>query len=78
MRDVTACELLAGGQDNWRNSVLAIELATGKIRWGERLGGPDAWNAACFQVGVRKEGRVGGGGGVGGWLGGRGGAGRLG
>ena len=39
----SACELKAGGKDNWRNSIVALDLATGAVKWGVRLGGPDAW-----------------------------------
>ena len=44
-----ACENLSGGSSNYRNAVVALSLADGSIKWGTKLGGADAWNAACFQ-----------------------------
>jgi len=37
---------------NYRNSMLALDLDTGAVKWAKQLGGPDAWNAACmYKVG---------------------------
>jgi polyvinyl alcohol dehydrogenase (cytochrome) len=33
---------------NYHNCMLALDLDTGAVKWVEQLGGPDAWNAACF------------------------------
>lgn len=46
-----ACERLSGGDANYRNSMIALDLDNMSIRWATKLGGPDAWNAACFQPG---------------------------
>jgi polyvinyl alcohol dehydrogenase (cytochrome) len=43
-----ACERLEGGDQNYRNSMLALDLNTLAIKWAVKLGGPDAWNAASF------------------------------
>jgi len=43
-----ACENLAGGEQNWRESIVALDLDTGKINWAQRVGAPDAWNGGCF------------------------------
>jgi polyvinyl alcohol dehydrogenase (cytochrome) len=34
--------------DNHVSSVLAVNIATGRIRWSKRLGGFDAWNYHCL------------------------------
>jgi len=34
--------------DNHLESVLALDLATGRIKWAKRLGGYDAWNYNCL------------------------------
>ena len=39
---------LHGGKNNFRNSIVALDLATGALVWGKKLGGADAWTAACF------------------------------
>uniref|UniRef100_A0A383VAH7 Pyrrolo-quinoline quinone repeat domain-containing protein n=1 Tax=Tetradesmus obliquus TaxID=3088 RepID=A0A383VAH7_TETOB len=36
---------------NYHNSMLALDLDSGKVRWVKQLGGPDAWNAACMYGG---------------------------
>jgi hypothetical protein len=41
---------LAGGSNNWRESILALDIDTGAIKWGSRLGGPDAWNAGILHL----------------------------
>ncbi len=46
-----ACENLVNGATNYRNSIVALDLITGAVKWGVKLGGADAWNAACFQTG---------------------------
>jgi polyvinyl alcohol dehydrogenase (cytochrome) len=33
--------------DNHVDAVVALDLATGALKWSARLQGPDAWNAAC-------------------------------
>jgi polyvinyl alcohol dehydrogenase (cytochrome) len=43
-----ACEKLSGGEQNYRNAMVALDLESGRVRWASKLGGPDAWNAACF------------------------------
>jgi polyvinyl alcohol dehydrogenase (cytochrome) len=43
-----ACENLAGGENNWRESIVAMDLDSGKINWAQRVGAPDAWNGGCF------------------------------
>lgn len=44
------CENKAGGASNYRNAIVALDITTGAVKWGTKLGGADAWNAACFQV----------------------------
>eukprot|EP00899_Mesostigma_viride_P005703 jgi/Mesvir1/15133/Mv14766-RA.1 len=46
------CENEVHGATNYRNSVVAVELETGLTRWATKLGGADAWNAACFSGGA--------------------------
>lgn len=45
------CERLYG-QGNYHNSIVALDLTTGAIKWAKQLGGPDAWNGACGQKGT--------------------------
>jgi polyvinyl alcohol dehydrogenase (cytochrome) len=33
-----ACENLAGGENNWRESIVAMDLGTGAIKWAQRVG----------------------------------------
>jgi polyvinyl alcohol dehydrogenase (cytochrome) len=43
-----ACENLAGGERNWRESIVAMDMDTGNVNWAQRVGAPDAWNGGCF------------------------------
>jgi len=33
--------------DDYVDSVLALDIASGEVRWGRRISGPDAWTASC-------------------------------
>eukprot|EP00882_Tetradesmus_deserticola_P022580 GHRQ01024505.1.p1 GENE.GHRQ01024505.1~~GHRQ01024505.1.p1 ORF type:complete len:423 (+),score=154.23 GHRQ01024505.1:137-1405(+) len=47
MDEQLACEAKFG-KGNLHNSMIALDMRTGAIRWVTQLGGPDAWNAACL------------------------------
>lgn len=54
---VKACEIntpnaICDDPQNYVDSVLSLNLATGAIQWALRLGGYDAWNVACFFSGA--------------------------
>ena len=38
--------------DNHIDSVLALDLNTGKLKWARRFEGPDAWVSACYSNGA--------------------------
>jgi len=39
----------ASYSQNWFDSVLAVDIMTGDIKWGKRLDGYDGFNGACFE-----------------------------
>jgi polyvinyl alcohol dehydrogenase (cytochrome) len=55
--DVEACQAnnpqssTCTAPDDFFNSVIAMDLQTGAIRWGHKLSGWDAWTVACAQPG---------------------------
>ncbi|KIY99021.1 hypothetical protein MNEG_8939 [Monoraphidium neglectum] len=42
------CMQLSRGNENHHNSILALDMKTGAIKWATPVDGPDAWNAACL------------------------------
>src|ERR1022692_1508187 len=59
---VQACEQAANGNqkailgcqasNNYEDSIVALDLATGNVKWGRRCSADDAWIAACNQNGI--------------------------
>lgn len=53
----TECHDVYDPPENHNNSLLALELDTGNIRWARKFVDYDAWNTACVVVGAINTGR---------------------